>query len=116
MVSGYVSSVSYTDSDDANFPLCAQVVMKLPFRLGEASDETEDSWAYARANAYASEACLPMSYQVLRAGSIVRGVVGKSHDAEDKDTPQLALMSAIPLFLSIFPSYQVKLASPMTLH
>ena len=97
MVFGYVAHISHTASSATWSPLFAQVAIEIPFKWGECPEELQDSWVFARANAYSSKACLPSSYQVLHIGAILRGMVEKCHAGDSNDTAQLTCLVLPPL-------------------
>lgn len=87
-VFGYVAFMSEKEDQVGTAPpLCAQIVLKLPFRYGTAPWETEDSFIFCRLNAFASKACLPVASQPIGLGSVVHGAIEKPHT--EHDTAQL---------------------------
>ena len=76
-----------SDSRGTLTPLCAQVILKLPYKFGAAPWEKEFSFVYARLNAFSSRACLGSSFSPVSTGTVVRGLIEKADS--DYDTAQL---------------------------
>ena len=73
---GFIGGIADSSTmDDTCAPISLQVIVKLPFRFGETAKGKEDSFLFARVNAFSSMACLGRSFESLCLGMPVRGVL-----------------------------------------
>ena len=72
---GYIASTGDANSTDADSPFLLQIVTKIFPHYGFSADEASDSFAFARANAFSSNAFLGRRYTAVCPGMPVRGLL-----------------------------------------
>ena len=90
-VFGYVAfTVEKEGQAGASSPMCAEIVLKAPFRYAIRYFPVgkEDSFAFCRLDACASKARLPVSPHPIGIESVAHGAIEKSHS--EHDAAQLA--------------------------
>ena len=63
---GYVGDLQLTDGEGTDTPAQLQVVIKAPWKYGSTSAETENSWTYARVQAFVSKSLFSTPAQVVK--------------------------------------------------
>ena len=87
---GFVGSIEESKKmEGAATPLNLQIVAKLSFKFGKKAEEMQNSFAYARVNAFASRACLNESFDSLGLWTPVQGPLDVT--ASDYNSDQLAV-------------------------
>ena len=72
-VFGYVGDLQLTDGEGTDTPAQLQIVIKIPWKYGHSSAEKENSWMYARVQAFVSKALFSQPAQVVKLGSCISG-------------------------------------------
>ena len=102
--------------EDTCTPIQLQVVVKLSFRFGKTANERQNSFIFARVNAFSSRAGLDRCFEPVTLGSPVKGVLeltGSSYESAQlvgRHSPNLHPNA----FLDYLSSYLMLTFNPST--